>query len=249
MIKFFRRIRQQLLTENKFSKYMLYAIGEIILVVIGILIALQINTWNQNRLAVNEEQAILNNIHTEFLQNKETLKQAFIGTDVAMTSGKTLFNLIGKEREEIEKHNIDSLFFNSLEPSGFRPSENTISDLLQSGRLQLLKNIKLKDLIFQWSRSMKAYTNSHNRLEIKIDEEYVQYLTKNYSMKDIDRYSRLNWKNKTLLNIDKFQIFEEIEFENILDDYLYRISTCIMRINELEKLIDEIIKETEVKND
>ncbi len=46
MIKFFRKIRQQLLTENKFSKYLLYAIGEIVLVVIGILIALKINNWN-----------------------------------------------------------------------------------------------------------------------------------------------------------------------------------------------------------
>jgi hypothetical protein len=47
MIKFFRKIRQQMLTENKFSKYMLYAIGEIILVVVGILIALQINKYNE----------------------------------------------------------------------------------------------------------------------------------------------------------------------------------------------------------
>lgn len=49
MIKFFRRIRQKLLSENKFSKYLLYAIGEIVLVVIGILIALQINNWNQHQ--------------------------------------------------------------------------------------------------------------------------------------------------------------------------------------------------------
>ena len=50
MIKFFRKIRQRLLTENKFTKYLLYAIGEIVLVVIGILIALSINNWNQNRM-------------------------------------------------------------------------------------------------------------------------------------------------------------------------------------------------------
>ena len=49
MIKFFRHIRKKLLSENKFSKYLLYAIGEIILVVIGILIALQINYWNDER--------------------------------------------------------------------------------------------------------------------------------------------------------------------------------------------------------
>ena len=49
MIKFFRKIRQKMLTENKFSKYLLYAIGEIILVVIGILIALQLNTAKENK--------------------------------------------------------------------------------------------------------------------------------------------------------------------------------------------------------
>lgn len=49
MIKFFRQIRQRLLAQSKFSKYLLYAIGEIVLVVIGILIALQINNWNESR--------------------------------------------------------------------------------------------------------------------------------------------------------------------------------------------------------
>ncbi|SKB88672.1 DUF6090 family protein, partial [Maribacter arcticus] len=49
MIKFFRKIRQQLLTENKFSKYLLYAIGEIVLVMVGILLALQVNNWNELR--------------------------------------------------------------------------------------------------------------------------------------------------------------------------------------------------------
>lgn len=54
MLKFFRRIRQNLLAENKTGKYLKYAIGEIILVVIGILIALQINNWNENRKKDNQ---------------------------------------------------------------------------------------------------------------------------------------------------------------------------------------------------
>ncbi len=58
MIKFFRHIRKRMLTENKFSKYLLYAIGEIFLVVIGILIALSINTWNEER----KEKAIVKNV-------------------------------------------------------------------------------------------------------------------------------------------------------------------------------------------
>ncbi|WP_299159296.1 DUF6090 family protein [uncultured Eudoraea sp.] len=72
MIKFFRQIRQRLLTENppagregKFSKYLLYAIGEIILVVIGILIALQINNWNELRKTHLQDLEFLNNLKVE----------------------------------------------------------------------------------------------------------------------------------------------------------------------------------------
>jgi hypothetical protein len=73
MIKFFRRIRQQLLSENKFSKYLIYAIGEIFLVVIGILIALQINNWNQQRIQNKNEQLALKNLKQDFEYNYRTL--------------------------------------------------------------------------------------------------------------------------------------------------------------------------------
>ena len=73
MIQFFRKIRQQLLQEHRISKYLLYAIGEIILVVIGILIALQINNWNEDRIKSNKETIVLANIHKEFKENKKQL--------------------------------------------------------------------------------------------------------------------------------------------------------------------------------
>ncbi len=59
MVKIFRSIRQKLLTKNRFSNYLVYAIGEIILVVIGILIALQINLWNEGRKELNKSKALL----------------------------------------------------------------------------------------------------------------------------------------------------------------------------------------------
>ncbi|NRD19784.1 hypothetical protein HNV08_06960 [Winogradskyella eckloniae] len=62
MIKFFRHIRQRLLSENKFSKYLLYAIGEIVLVIIGILIALQINNKNEQRKSENKIVSILKEV-------------------------------------------------------------------------------------------------------------------------------------------------------------------------------------------
>jgi len=72
MIKFFRRIRQKLLSENKFSKYLIYAIGEIILVVIGILIALQINNWNEERKATKGEHKLFQQILID-LKNEDTI--------------------------------------------------------------------------------------------------------------------------------------------------------------------------------
>ena len=75
MIKIFRKIRQKLLSENKFSKYLLYAMGEIILVVIGILIALQLNTLNQNRQDRIQEQQILVQLLNEYENNLVQLNQ------------------------------------------------------------------------------------------------------------------------------------------------------------------------------
>ncbi len=79
MIKFFRKIRQKLLRENKFSKYVLYAIGEIVLVVIGILIALQINNWNEFKKDRVIENKLLNelkeNLNTNLLRLKDEIQK------------------------------------------------------------------------------------------------------------------------------------------------------------------------------
>ena len=73
MIQFFRKIRQRLLNENKLTKYLLYAIGEIFLVVIGILLALQINNWNDLRKQKQKEKFILRDLHQEFVFNRKLL--------------------------------------------------------------------------------------------------------------------------------------------------------------------------------
>jgi|TARA_R110002110_G_scaffold414041_2_gene642822 hypothetical protein len=83
MIKFFRKIRQRLLSENKFSKYLIYAIGEVLLVVIGILIALQINNWNENKKQIKKEEKLLQQFKNElnedlFILNEITTSNKFV---------------------------------------------------------------------------------------------------------------------------------------------------------------------------
>jgi hypothetical protein len=242
MIRIFRNIRQKLAAENKAMAYSRYAIGEILLVVIGILIALQVNTWNQERIAKIDEQSILNNIHSEFLENKKSLQKKIEESDEGFQSGKFLMNLVGEDKEKIEKFNIDSLLFNSLESGSYKFSENTISELFQTGRLQLLHNEKLINLIYKWSASKTSSDVSNERVNLKIDNELVPYLQKKYSLKDIDRYGALKWKKKSVIEINKLQIFEDIEFENIMDDYLYRVNGSKVRLLELEIIINAIIK-------
>ena len=83
MIKFFRKIRQKMLTENKFSKYMIYAVGEIILVVIGILIALQINNWNSNRLEKESDSQLIGALITDLkLKNEELISDLEYGNSL-----------------------------------------------------------------------------------------------------------------------------------------------------------------------
>jgi hypothetical protein len=105
MIKFFRKIRQKLLTENKFSKYLLYAVGEIILVVIGILIALQVNNWNQNINSKNELTQIVKEVRNDLNKDIEFL------TMMIKISEETIYsidNLLNKDNQMYE----DSLLIN-----------------------------------------------------------------------------------------------------------------------------------------
>ena len=104
MIKFFRKIRRKLLTENKFSKYLLYAIGEIILVVIGILIALQINNWNSLQNDRDIEQSTLKNLKAEFEENLEQLR---IDNDLNQASLDAAYALLQLERITYQSNRIE----------------------------------------------------------------------------------------------------------------------------------------------
>ena len=74
MLRFLRQIRQRLLTDNKFIKYLMYAVGEILLVVIGILIALQINTWNEERIERKNEVKLLKELRADLDDNLEEIE-------------------------------------------------------------------------------------------------------------------------------------------------------------------------------
>ena len=245
MIKFFRHIRQNLIMENnKTGKYLKYAIGEIVLVVIGILIALQINNWNQDRLASIEEQNIYKNLNTEFKTNKSLLQDDITQNSNSLSAGKKLMELIGSDETFLKTINIDSLIFNFFESSDINFSENTILEIIQSGKMQYIKNDSIKNLIYDWTQK-KEIAVSNNNLKQRASDLLLDYLYKRYPIKNIDMYGILEWKEPSKLDIDKFAIFNDVEFESRMDDVLYQIQNILAKQNTLHIVIEKIIEATE----
>ena len=92
MIKFFRRIRQKLMAESRFSKYLFYALGEIVLVMIGILLALQVNNWNQKRINRATLEQFLVEFQYELRFNHQDFKQGIRDIDQQLQIKKNLLN-------------------------------------------------------------------------------------------------------------------------------------------------------------
>jgi hypothetical protein len=143
MIKFFRKIRQNLLSEGKTGKYLKYAIGEIILVVIGILIALSISDWNENRKNILSEKRYLNDLIQDLKNDAITLNQINIFLENKSASKTKIEPLLDGHKLEIDS--IDFHFVNQWAVRGrFTPTIITIEELKNSGKLNIIRDIDLR---------------------------------------------------------------------------------------------------------
>ncbi|HAT63663.1 MAG TPA: hypothetical protein DCS66_03540 [Flavobacteriaceae bacterium] len=147
MIKFLRRIRQKLLSENKISKYVLYAIGEIILVVIGILIALQINNWNENRKSRNQESLYLQRLLSENKEDLVTFENNIKDLEKGIETIEQLSSALTKPSSSdstLVAAANDFFGYGSIYPI-FTSSPSTFDDLSSTGNLKEIRNTNLRD--------------------------------------------------------------------------------------------------------
>jgi hypothetical protein len=150
MIKFFRKIRQKMLTENKFSKYLIYAIGEIILVVIGILIALSLNNWNQNQNEQNKIKeyavSLIQDLEADIRMTGQIQRQI---EDIVFRIDSLNKYIYSRKIDDFS--NLDMLFFTLNKPH--RPytwKRTTITELKNSGTFGLIKNDSLSKMISEY---------------------------------------------------------------------------------------------------
>ena len=168
MIKFFRKIRYNLMSENKMGKYFKYAIGEIVLVVIGILIALSINTWNENNKSEKEASFQLSKLRDNLISDKAQLKDAI--SDVTNYSNDLIFcvNVLLNEIDDPKNEFFQKLqHISSL--MNFNPTRGTFDGLISSGNIELISNQNLLEDLFSyynsnvysaWDSALKDYSRN-----------------------------------------------------------------------------------------
>ncbi|MEZ2414809.1 DUF6090 family protein [Muriicola sp. E247] len=178
MIKFFRRIRQRLLAENKVSRYLLYAIGEIILVVIGILIALQINNWNEEK---NESK-----VELTYMQNMlEDLEDDLSIYETVVSRNRVIYKLTDSIVMGIKKsdrrENIRDLSFwvrdVTMQWLFVNPVERTFEQMKSSGHLRLIKDKDVADAISIYYSSLSVF-NGYNDASMLWAADYVKAVGK-----------------------------------------------------------------------
>ena len=255
MIKIFRRIRQRLLTENKLAKYLLYAIGEIILVVIGILIALQINNWNEARKTESLEQAYLINLRDEFRANKNSLLVVKYRDSMELLKGEMLLDF-----HQFEKFNGDTLNISeAIESLGFTRSFNfkrdIWNDIYSTGNSLIFQNSELQKRISEFygfstgyeilisdlneyhksfRKANKGVINAHHRVE-----QVKKYI-------ENDTTSNFEYPVESDLVLTKFRSNEETS--SILADQIMVTMVSIKQIEHMTKTyIDPILNQIELE--
>ena len=145
MIKFFRQIRFKLMNENKTSRYFKYAIGEIILVVVGILIALQINNWNEKKKLAEESQYYLNRLYEDLVRDTTGLNTKMLFWKNVSDSGKKALGYLNQENpNKQDKWSALLAFYNASQINNSDIQKSTYEELKFSGKLGSLINQELR---------------------------------------------------------------------------------------------------------
>jgi len=230
-MKLFRSIRQNLIKEGKIKRYLLYAIGEILLVMIGISLAFQLDNWNDDRIKHNAEIRFYENIKEQLIDDKELIEGQKRYNNHYMPQFKYANNII--EAQDRSKIDTLGLIVRKLtQYSDFDKKGNIYETMVNSGEIKLLKNHE----IINGVRELEEIYNYVNRMEnihydammtIVIDDVFPVLKFDTAEIKNPDRV--FNYKFQNLIAM-LLQIMEE------------KNSTYNKALNEIDrvtKLIDE----------
>jgi len=258
MIKFFRKIRFKLIDEKRLNKYIFYAIGEIFLVVIGILIAVGIGEWRQDVRKNQELLSYYQGLSDDLNQDKSKLDT------ISFIYENAIVGIVEEiDKMQLNSYNQDSLYSNvpswMIYTIAFTPNKTTFTEIVSSGKLQLFNNKELKKKI------LNCYDNLYPELLFRQNtiNEFIRNLRTEKLMETYRWMDVLDNDGNIVTDLKlknpKYQINHEwlkdkqsdkyLLFENYLNllrtaylDNLKRIKNLKIKIDELLPLIDKEIE-------
>ncbi len=237
MIKFFRQIRQSLLMENKTSKYLKYALGEIVLVMVGILLALQVSNWNQERIGKQKEQLLLNALHDEFMENKTQLDTVVSYHEKALKATQYMISQFPIDPETIDLDTLAKRTFYWGYRFTFNPSQGVIRSLVNTSSFDIISNEELRFLLVGWEDVLADYQEEEIVAAEALRFQYGPAISQEVSW-------RLSYDDE---RFDKY-FLTSIPFENIFyqrENNLQDIFGNVAGNSELDRIrktIDRIIE-------
>ena len=227
MIKFFRKIRYDLMEKNKTGKYLKYAIGEIVLVVIGILIAIQLNEWRNDKANANQKQNVLLALKSEFEANLTQL-------DTIYYYQKNTLNALKKTANHIDSINyitndkvLKEAFLDMRFEYSYNPTNGALRSAVSSGDIHLIDSERLIELLFSWEDLVKdSYEES---------ERQNKYASDSYSL--LDKYIQLRevWINKSKHPSDFVGLFKDALFEDYTVRMFFNTNSYMKELRDIRK--------------
>lgn len=245
MIKFFRKIRHRLITNNKFSKYLLYAIGEIVLVVIGILIALQINNWNEQNKINKTEHKYLKRLVIDLAVDSIYYEQKIMKSELAI---KELNEYIHKAYETQKSMEEVKELFNHLylNTDHLTTQNSTYKELISSGNINIFKNESLKESIIDYYRIIEESTTQIEEFNL-VSTQYlvessrvVRNMQKFHpAYRDIFNVSNMYMEGEwDFINDPKSEKFQALE--SMASIYHLRNKEHLLHFNRLKSILSDL---------
>ena len=240
MINFFRKIRKQLADDKKPIKYFRYAIGEIVLIVIGILIALSINNWNQYRIERVEEDNYIYRIIEDLKQDTTYLNNKIKETKRNGDSLGLFYKLMhNKQNSHIDF--IRLLQLSNWNPQNVKLQDYTFLEITSSGKFDLIESIELKENIIDYYR-FRDFTHEHISETTKngfdLITKLLPSLARYYNYESLMEYEVFGEDDWGWINNPKDLKFKELEASisqfrykaNISEDYYKQLYTKAEKI-------------------
>ena len=263
MIPFFRKIRWRLAQENQLLKYSRYAIGEIVLVVVGILIALQINNWNERGKERELEQRLLMNLKEEFEENLTSMIAIIDKRKIQLDALIRIDSIINEPALLQNESELDSLIGLCRYIPNFEAKTGVIQNIISSGQLSIIQDPSLRKSMSNWTGELDDLRRKEDALQDIIVMQFNPYLAKkhtlilsdNYIVQTLweeNEYYDTNWRKQRKTPVSQMNytdILNDSEFESLVSlinlwAISGQMSTEILKskVENIIQIIDENLK-------